>query len=134
MGLAVGDPVEDAAKVLAGQGPVKRPGDLAAVLAERQPRVPGFAAAPPAVGPAPQPNANPEPPRADRASATRQLNVRARVDLHDRCRQLLRDCENAGLDTSMTELVHALLHSGPSDPGGVRDLLRVRRRALHEEL
>jgi hypothetical protein len=65
---------------------------------------------------------------------TRQLNVRVQAPLIDRYRRLLRDCQDEGLETSMTELVHALLHSGPSDVAAVRRLIRSHRRALTEQL
>jgi predicted nucleic acid-binding protein len=56
--------------------------------------------------------------------ATRQLNVRVRVDLHDRYRALLRALEDAGVETSMSELVHALLEQGPRDVDAAIDVLR----------
>jgi hypothetical protein len=76
----------------------------------------------------------PDLPAAARPSryATRQLNVRVPVDLHDRYRRLLRDCEDAGLGTSMTELVHAMLHTGPVDASAARDLVRTWRHASQD--
>ena len=67
-----------------------------------------------------------------RRGGTKQLNLRLLVGLDDRYRGLLRECKDAGINTSMTELVHALLHEGPSDVGDVRILLRRWRPALDE--
>jgi len=69
-----------------------------------------------------------------RRTGTRQLNLRLHVELHERYRRLLRACEDAGLETTMTELLHALLHVGPQDPEAVREIVRTWRRAQHDAL
>jgi hypothetical protein len=60
--------------------------------------------------------------------------VRPALPLDSRYRQLLRECEDDGIETSMTELIHALLHAGPSGAAEARELLRNWRRALSDEL
>ncbi len=88
-------------------------------------RVPGFTTAADAA----HPSGEPSPVRAvGRLRATRQLNVRVRVDLYDRYRVLLRALEDAGVETSMSELVHALLEQGPRDVDVAMDVLRQWRR------
>jgi hypothetical protein len=92
--------------------------------------VPGFAApAPPASPTSPRtPDAQPVDTRSVLESVgTRQLNVRIPVVLHRRYRYLLRDLEDAGIETSMTELVNAVLCAGPADAAGARGLLRALR-------
>ncbi len=93
-------------------------------------RLPGFTAqneARPAAAATPSPQIGDAllSPRA----GTRQLNLRLALALHQRYRRLLRDCEDAGIDTSMTELIHALLHQGPDDVPSVVRLVRAWRDA-----
>lgn len=100
----------------------------------RRARPPGFAQAgpsPPAV-----PERAPEPPvpaplsRAPyRGAPVRQLNVRLLEPLHQRYRTLLRDLHDSGEPTSMTELVHALLHAGPASADEARTLVERWRDA-----
>ena len=82
------------------------------------------------------PQAEPAP-RADaplsRRAGTRQLNLRLLLAVHERYRRLLRDCEEADFETSLTELVHALLYEGPKEPGEARQLVRRWRQALDHE-
>lgn len=68
------------------------------------------------------------------AYGTRQLNVRVPAPVLDRYHRLLRDCHDAGLRTSMTELVQALLHGGPPDPAAARELVRQYRSARAHDL
>jgi hypothetical protein len=62
-------------------------------------------------------------------AGSRQLNLRLALGLHQRYRRLLRDCEDEGIDTSMTEIIHALLHQGPDDVRSARQLVRAWRSA-----
>jgi hypothetical protein len=102
-------------------------------------RVPGFATAAPAraTDTVPAPSQPPSQAPASlsaaglsRKAGTRPLHLRLVLPLHHRYRQLLRDCEDEGLETSMTELVHALLHGGPTTPDQVRTLIRTWRREV----
>jgi hypothetical protein len=61
---------------------------------------------------------------------TRQLNVRVLAPLLARYKRLVRDLDDEGFDTSITELVHALLHAGPRTPTEARRAVRDWRRAL----
>ena len=65
-----------------------------------------------------------------RRAGTRQVNLRLLLPLHDRYRRLLRDCDAAGFETSLTELLHALLYAGPHDVETARRLVRDWRRVL----
>jgi hypothetical protein len=91
--------------------------------------IPGFAAAAPAPHAAPEvADAQPVDTRSVlEPVGTRQLNVRIPVVLHRRYRHLLRDLEDAGIETSMTELVNAVLCAAPADAAGARELLRAPR-------
>lgn len=91
-------------------------------------RVPGFTRMPEGEGAAPASGIRSAGPR-----GIRQLNVRVDAALLDRYRRLLRECEDAGVTIAMTELVHALLHGGPSTVDEVRALVRAYRRA-HEDV
>lgn len=74
-------------------------------------------------------------PAADYA-ATRLVNFRIPVDLHDRFRQLVRDTEHAHprlRHPSLTELVIALLEEGPETVDEVAELIRRKRASEHEE-
>ena len=93
-------------------------------------RVPGFKAPnePDAAPPAP-PVEQRTVDLSPRAGA-KQLNLRLALGLDTRYRRLLRDCRDAGIDTSMTELVHALLNEGPRDVQEIRVLVRGWRQTL----
>ena len=74
-------------------------------------------------------------PAADYA-ATRLVNFRIPVDLHDRFRQLVREAEQAHprlRRPSLTELVIALLEEGPETVDEVAELIRRKRASEHEE-
>ena len=93
-------------------------------------RVPGFKAP---NEPDPEPPAPSEPQRAADLSpraGTKQLNLRLSLGLDQRYRALLRDCRDAGIDTSMTEIVHALLNEGPRDADEMRGLVHSWRGAV----
>jgi hypothetical protein len=47
-----------------------------------------------------------------------------------RYKRLVRDLDDEGFDTTVTELVHALLESGPATPAEARALVRQWRRVL----
>lgn len=104
----------------------------------RRARPPGFAAAaptppadPPPTKPSrpktapPSPAANPY-----RDAPARQLNIRLLEPLNQRYRKLLRALDDAGEPTTMTELLHALLHAGPTEPRAAMQLLDAWRRAV----
>ncbi len=81
----------------------------------------------------------PEPARRRRPAtdyaATRLVNFRLPVDLHDRYKQLVRDAEqqHARLrHPSLTELLIALLEEGPETVDEVADLIRRKRVGEHE--
>ena len=95
-------------------------------------RVPGFKA--PNEPDAESPAAPDRPRTADLSprAGTKQLNLRLSIALDDRYRALVRDCRDAGVDTSMTEIVHALLNEGPRDVQELRPLVRAWRRALED--
>ena len=59
----------------------------------------------------------------------RTLNARVSADLLERYARLLGGLRGDRLDTSMTEVVHALLHAGPRTQEEVRVLVREWRRA-----
>lgn len=72
-------------------------------------------------------------PAADYA-ATRLVNFRIPVDLHDRYRRLVREAELEHprlRHPSLTELVIALLEEGPGTPDEVADLIRRKRVGEH---
>ena len=72
-------------------------------------------------------------PAADYA-ATRLVNFRLPVDLHDRFKQLVREAERRHprlRHPSLTELVIALLEEGPADVDEVVELIRRKRAAEH---
>ncbi len=64
----------------------------------------------------------------------KQLNVRVLIPLHERYRRLLRELDDQGFDTSMSELVQALLHGGPVDADDAKRIVRAWRRALDPDL
>ncbi len=49
-----------------------------------------------------------------------------------RYKRLLRDLDDEGFDSTLTELVHALLHEGPGTPDEARELVRRWRRTLDD--
>jgi hypothetical protein len=93
-------------------------------------RVPGFATQnEPTSADATPPGASSPTASLSTRAETRQLNPRLLLPLHERYRRLLRECEDAGVDASMTEVIHALLHAGPTDLDGTRQVVRAWRRA-----
>ena len=64
----------------------------------------------------------------------RTLNARVSADLLERYARLLGGLRGDRLDTSMTEVVHALLHAGPRTQEEIRVLLRQWRRARDADL
>jgi hypothetical protein len=73
-------------------------------------------------------------PAADYA-ATRLVNFRIPVDLHDRYRQLVREAEQRHprlRRPSLTELIIALLEEGPGTADEVAELIRRKRAGEHE--
>ena len=88
-------------------------------------RVPGF----------PEPVATPpgeaQPtPELHRRAATKPLSVRLMAPLLLRYKRLLRDLDDEGLDATLAELIHALLHEGPGTTDEARELIRRWRRML----
>ena len=65
-------------------------------------------------------------------AGTKQLNLRLSLGLDHRYRALLRACDDAGVETSMTEVLHALLNEGPRDVSEIRALLRGWRTTINE--
>jgi hypothetical protein len=68
-------------------------------------------------------------------SATRLVNFRIPVDLHDRYRQLVREAELRHprlRRPSLTELIIALLEEGPGTADEVAELIRRKRAGEHE--
>jgi hypothetical protein len=66
-------------------------------------------------------------------AATRQFNTRLLEPLHQRYMRLVRDLADEGYDTSMTELVHALLHEGPTTAAQARAKVRAWRQLRASE-
>jgi hypothetical protein len=93
-------------------------------------RVPGFPepAAPPAAA-----AGAPAAPQFDRRAGSRQLNVRVLTPLLDRHKALIRALDDDGFETNLTEVVQALLHGVPDDPGEIRRAVRAWRRTLDPE-
>ena len=74
--------------------------------------------------------------RAADYGATRLVNFRLPVDLHDRFRALVREAEERHprlRKASLTELLIALLEEGPQSADEVAELIRRKRLAEHEE-
>jgi hypothetical protein len=61
-------------------------------------------------------------------AATRQFNTRLLEPLHRRYMRLVRDLADEGYETSMTELVHARLHEGPTTTTEARARIRAWRQ------
>ncbi len=91
------------------------------------PRVPGFRASRPAADVAPQSAIDPR-------AGTRQLNVRVLTPLLERHKRLIRELDDTGFRTNLTEVVQAVLHQVPADPAEVRAAVRVWRRALDPDM
>jgi hypothetical protein len=68
-----------------------------------------------------------------RRTPTRPLSVRVMHPLIDHYKKLVRELEDTGFDTTVTELVHALLHAGPQMPAEARLLVRDWRRHLDDD-
>src|SRR4051794_40371909 len=62
---------------------------------------------------------------------SRQFNIRLLIPLHERYARLVRQLADAGFETSVTELAHALFHDGPRDPEAAKALIRHWRSARH---
>jgi len=63
-------------------------------------------------------------------AGTRQINVRVLAPLLVHYKTLLRDLDDDGFETSLTELMHALLYAGPRTPDQARRAVRQWRRVL----
>jgi hypothetical protein len=88
------------------------------------PLTPGYAGARPALGRQ----------RSTDYGVTRLVNFRLPVDLHDRFRELVRECEQRHprlRKASLTELVIALLEEGRQTADEVAELIRRKRLAEH---
>lgn len=72
--------------------------------------------------------------RLDAMGPRRALNTRVSVDLLERYARLLAGLRGDRLQTSMTEVVHALLHAGPRTQDELRVLIRDWRRARDADL
>jgi hypothetical protein len=72
--------------------------------------------------------------RIDRGAARRILTVQVSEDLHERYVVLVHQLRSERVDTSMTEVVNALLYFGPVSAGEVRAGLRAYRRARDGDL
>ena len=96
----------------------------------RRTRVPGFAT-PHTDDPPPTPtNEEPHHENWSRTGSV-QANLRLRLPLHRRYRELLRELDQEGFDTTLTEIIHALLHHhGPRDTVSAKDLVRAWRRTI----
>jgi hypothetical protein len=66
-------------------------------------------------------------------AATRQFNTRLLEPLHQRYMRLVRDLADEGYEISMTELVHALLHEGPTTTAEARAKVRAWRQLRASE-
>ena len=65
-------------------------------------------------------------------AASRQFNIRLLVPLHDRYSRIVRALADAGFDTTVTEVAHALFHEGPTELEDARALVRRWRAARHD--
>ena len=96
-------------------------------------RVPGFPSVPGASEPADVGRAERDPGAGDTAASsvrpgdrldvragTRPLSVRVLVPLLTRYKRLVRDLDDEGFETTLTEVVHALLLAGPDTPAEAR--------------
>lgn len=57
-------------------------------------------------------------------AASRQFNTRLLIPLHDRYARVVRALKDEGFDTTVTEVVHALLDEGPRGTEEVKSLVR----------
>jgi hypothetical protein len=74
--------------------------------------------------------------RAQDYAATRLVNFRIPVDLHDRFKRILRDVEDEHprlRKPNLTELLIGLLEEGPQTADGVAAVIRRKRAAEHSE-
>ena len=74
--------------------------------------------------------------RAQDYAATRLVNFRIPVDLHDRFKRILRDVEDKHprlRKPNLTELLIGLLEEGPQTADGVAGVIRRKRAAEHSE-
>lgn len=62
---------------------------------------------------------------------SRQFNTRLLVPLHERYARLVRQLADEGFETTVTEIVHALFHEGPTSPESAKALVRRWRRVRH---
>jgi len=108
--------------VEASDAPVDTRDQTAAAAMPVRERTPAPATAPATAKPS-------DPPRDPYAGApSRQYNTRLLEPLHSRYVQLVRDLEDEGYRTTMTEIVHALLDAGPTAADDARELVRAYRR------
>ena len=56
--------------------------------------------------------------------------MRILLPLLQRYQHLVRDLDDAEFDTSLAELMHALMYPGPEDAAEARQLIREWRRAM----
>jgi len=72
--------------------------------------------------------------RVDHRAERRMLSVRVSSELHGRYERILRELDMEGVDSSMTEIVSALLYAGPQTSDDARQILRQYRRARDASL
>lgn len=72
--------------------------------------------------------------RIDPRAARRMLSVRVSSELYGRYERILHDLDVEGVDSSMTEIVSALLFVGPQTSDDARPILRAFRRARDARL
>lgn len=73
------------------------------------------------------------PPNPYEGAPSRQFNTRLLVPLHERYGRLVRALKDEGFDCTVTELVHGLLHEGPTTTRQARDLVRRWRTTKNSE-
>jgi len=113
-------------------GPARVPGFPDPATQPAAPADPSVPAPASPAAPAPAPVSSAPPERLHPRAGTRQLNVRVLAPLLQRYKRLLRDLDDDGFETNLTEVIHALLHQGPSDADAVRAAVRAWRRTLDE--
>lgn len=107
--------------------PRRRPPGFPADAVVARPAIVEPAAAPPAARPAsPARSSVPRDPYA--GAGTRQVNTRLLEPLHTRYVLLVRELDDEGYRTSLTEILHALLEEGPATADEARELVRRWRR------
>ena len=72
--------------------------------------------------------------RIDPRAARRMLSVRVSAELYGRYERILHQLDLEGVDSSMTEIVSALLYVGPQTADDARQILRYLRRARDASL